>query len=194
MSDTYENNAIVVAAVNKMLNTIAVMPVTNLDFNNANVRLAYNTLMSIDEIVQSDDWAFNSFTGFVFTRDELTKKIPWRKDILRIHKRGYRLIERDGYMFNVVENSFDLGLYIKVDDVAFRIPFNELPVLIRNYITVRASREFQVGNNGSDRIDAYLQEQEFLANSAARDWDLTEGDFNLFGNESVLLANSRRTL
>lgn len=192
MSDTYENNAIVVAAVNKMLNTIAVLPVTNLDFNNANVRLAYNTLMSVDEAVQAEDWSFNYFGGFVFIKDNTTGKIPWRKDIIRIHKRGYKLIERDGYMFNMVNNSFDFGEYIEVDEVAFRIPFHELPVLIRNYIILKAAREFQVGNNGSERIDAYLQEQEYQANISARDWDTTEGDYNMFQNLSVVLANSRR--
>lgn len=192
MSETYENNAIVVAAVNRMLNPIAAMPVTNLDFNNANVRLAYNTLLAISEATQAEDWAFNSFYGFVFTPDSNTKKIPWQNNIIRIHKKGHRFIERDSYLFDIATNNFTFTSPLVVDDVTFQFTFHELPVLIRNYITFKAAREFQIGNNGSDRVDAYLQEKEYEARLAAKDWDLTEGDFNLFKNESVVLANSRR--
>lgn len=192
MSETYENNAIVVAAVNRMLNPIAAMPVTNLDFNNANVRLAYNTLITVSEVVQSEDWAFNSFYGFIFTPEKDSKKIPWQNNILRIHKRGHRFIERDGYMFDMANGTLLFNSPLQVDEVTFHFAFQELPILIRNYITFKAAREFQVGSNGSDRVDVYLQEKEYEARIAAKDWDLTEGDFNLFKNNSVVLANSRR--
>lgn len=191
MTENDTQDSLVIAAINKIIGTSASMPVTGLDFNNANVRLAYNALMNMSELVQAEDWAFNSFFNFAFTPDK-DKKIQYTNNILRIHLRNRPILNRDGYFFDIRNNTFHFDNDLIIDEVVFKFDFKELPVLLRNYIIIRAAREFQTGANGSDRVDAYLQEQEYQAYILARDWDTTEGNYNMFHNLSVLLQNSRR--
>lgn len=191
MTENNVQDSLVIAAINKIIGTSSNMPVTGLDFNNASVRLAYNALMNTSELIQAEDWAFNSFFNFTFTPNK-DKKIPYTNNILRIHLKNRPILNRDGYFFDISNNTFHFDRDLVVDEVVFKFEFKELPVLLRNYIIIKAAREFQTGANGSDRVDAYLQEQEYQAYISARDWDTAEGNYNMFHNLSVLLQNSRR--
>lgn len=179
-------------AVNRILSTIAAPPLNTLeDLTNVNGQLALTCLYNVSQQVQASDWAFNSFENFVF-EPNTEKKIPWPKNIIRIHRRNRILVERDGYMYDQTNATDIFNSPLTVDEVVFYVNFKSLPNPIKTYVTWKAAREFQVGNFSSDRIEAYISEQEGRSLMAARDWDMSVGHYNMFENIDVMLQNDRR--
>lgn len=187
------NENITLAAVNRILATIAVPPLNTLEeLTNVNAQLALSALNNVSEQVQSEDWSFNSLYNFTLIPDANSGKIKYPVNVIRLHLRNRVLVNRDSYVYDVNNQTDIFKSSIMVDEITFKMPFEELPIQIRNYIVAKAAREFQIGNMSSDRVEVYLQEQEARARTLARDWDLSEGNYNMFENTSVLLQNLRR--
>lgn len=140
-------------AVNCLLLSIGNAPVNALDTpGNKDAAIARLTLHNVNREVQAKGWWFNREYAFPLLADA-NGKIAVPSTTLQIEgaDNNYRLIDRDGYMYDCDKRSttFPAGTTVYVDITQF-FAFEKIPQLARNYITARAGRIFQTDTIGSD--------------------------------------------
>ena len=171
-------------AVNEILSSIGSSPVSSLeDDSNIDVINAKRILNGVSQEIQSRGWFFNTLEMIHLDPEDNRNgklNVPCPNSYLRFEAPNYKLIRRNGYFFDVYSqtNVFPEGLDIKI--LVKELPFSELPEQFRKYITVRASRIFQMRYLGDDGLDLHLQTEETAAYADVVDYDLTTGDYNVF--------------
>lgn len=180
-------------AVNEVLSVIGSSPVNSLqDDLNVDVLNAKRILQGVSRQVQSRGWDFNTEDSVTLSPDTQTGLIPCPNNYLTFTASGYKLIRRQGYFFDISSqtNQFPGGLTISL---IRQIDFQELPEIFRKYITVRASRVFQMRYLTSADIDQHLQIEQSSAYADLIDYDLTSGEYNIFEDDQTISQNILRS-
>lgn len=171
-------------AVNEILSSIGSSPVSSLeDDNNVDIINAKRILKGVSTEIQSRGWYFNTLEKIHLDPEDNRYgkvNVPCPNSYLRFEAKDYKLIRRNGYFFDVYSqtNVFTEGL--DIDLLIKELPFDELPEQFRKYITVKASRIFQMRYLGDTDLDAHLQIEETSAYGDVIDYDLTTANYNVF--------------
>ena len=146
-------------AVNILLDAIQVAPVNTLEGAlNVDGLKAIAKLAQVSRTVQTEAWQFNSETGFPLSRngdDEIvvplnTISIAGCRGVFGdVTQRGPRLYDRKRHTFK-----FDQDIKV---DIVLQLPFDELPEFARQYVTIRAAREFQQKEMGDATLDKFSE-------------------------------------
>ena len=181
-------------AVNYMLLSIGETPVNTLDSNATDpiAMVAHKTLHQISRQVQATGLHCNSEYKYPLRRDVNgylhvplnTLKADATDPTVDVVLRGKRLYNRGTHSY-----IFDRDL--EVDLVLF-LPFEELPQVVRDYITVRAVRVFQSKVLGSDTLHSFSLQDEMEARLAMIQEEVDAGDYNILRNTDVMRMNRRR--
>jgi hypothetical protein len=156
--------------------------------------IARQILRSTSREVQSRGWHFNTEKGFLLTPDSegfitlppttlQVDTVDESQDI-DVVLRGNRLYDRRNH-------TFKFGKPIRVDMVIL-LPFEELPEVAREYITIRASRIFQERVVGSDLLSSFSKSDELRTLVALQEMEADTADYNILtDNYSVARVLSR---
>lgn len=181
-------------AVNYLLFSIGETPVNTLDEDATEpiALVAHRTLHQISRQVQAMGLHCNSETDYLLRRDVNgylwvpvnTLKADASDPTVDVVLRGQRLYDRANHTYR-----FDRDL--RVDLVLF-LPFEELPQVVRDYITVRAVRVFQSKVLGSEALHSFSVQDEAEARLAMIQEEVDSGDYNILRNPDVTRMLRRR--
>lgn len=187
-------------AVNRMLWSIGAQPVNSLSgvlpLDPAGAR---QVLHDTSRAVQTQGWWFNKECGWELARD-VNNRFPIPATALQIDPtdRYHDFVERSlsgtRYLYDRENHSFeaaDITSPMKVDVVWF-FPFNELPEVARQYISVRAARTFQAGRVQSEILYQFEASEEQEASGAMKRANRRAADTNIHRGNSRMNRIRRR--
>ncbi len=185
MADATSNLAVTteLEAINTMLRAVGESPISDPDEPQLVTAVnAKSTLRRVSREVQSRGWHFNTERDFPFSLDGASK-IPVGDDVVRIDTWGTdrrkSVTRRGKFLYDLDEHTFVFTADLKCE-VTFVLSFEDIPEAARNYITVKASREFQLSDVGSDGLQFGFDENaEFGALALLQEFEAEHGDYNL---------------
>ena len=180
-------------AVNIMLGVIGELPVNSVDESGVSESsIASNVLHDTSRVVQSLRLECNTDTAYTLVRTVDSKVIvPTNALGLDPCERGKRFVQRAGFLWDKDNHTFILEEDVKVDIVWF-LPFNDLPQVVKTYITVTAARQFQMDVLGSKETDEKLREAHMLAWGELKRQQIDVGDYNMMTSGDWPYENRRQ--
>lgn len=181
-------------AVNEILSSVGSSPVNSLEDDlNVDVLNAKRILKATSIEIQSRGYVFNTLNNVYLSPDSDTGLVPYARDYIRVFTTGYKLVDRSGYFFDLVSSTNEFPEGLTVGELVKELPFEELPVIFRKYITVRAARVFQMRYLTSGDIDAHLQLEESSAYADIVDYELMTGNYNVFNDDQYISQQIQRS-
>ena len=185
-------------AVNVILSTIGEAPLNSLSGSlPVDGTMAKNVLSEISREVQSSGWHFNTHYKSTLTRDT-NNNIPVATNVVRVEldpnlesKSSYDLVQRDGKLFNLANNTDVFDKDFKDVTQVLLLPFNEIPEQAKRYITIRSARVFHDRTLGANTLHKFSQEDEKQALSILRNAESRTGDFSIFDTPEQAYTISR---
>jgi malate synthase len=180
-------------AVNVMLSSIGEAPITNLDATEvpADVPLARQILSNTSREVQSWGWRYNSQYGIQLLPDGANgNKIIVPSNYFRVQvdpassSASLDLVQRGTYLFDRKNNTdaFTSGVTVVATVL---LDFPDLPQVAREYITIRASRQFADRVLGDQNTHMYTTQDEYRAKALMDSEEAEVGQHNIFNNWSI---------
>lgn len=185
-------------AVNEILSAISESPVASLDEDTIDdAQIALNTLRSVSKQVQARGWHFNTDYDYPLTPDSFTGEIVFpltAASVDGMDTSNTDIVKRGGKMYNRETRSFDFSDYGPVKcKIVWLLDFNDLPQLLKSYITLRASRKFASDVMGDEATYRYTKTDENAAWAEALADEARQADLNMLtGSMSVNRVVSRR--
>lgn len=181
-------------AVNEILSSVGSSPVNSLEDDlNVDVLNAKRILKATSIEIQSRGYVFNTLNNVYLAPDSDTGLVPYARDYIRVFTTGYKLVDRSGYFFDLVSSTNEFPEGLTVGELVKELPFEELPVIFRKYITVRAARVFQMRYLTSSDINAHLQLEESAAYADIVDYELMTGNYNVFNDDQYISQQIQRS-
>lgn len=181
-------------AVNEILSSVGSSPVNSLEDDlNVDVLNAKRILKATSIEIQSRGYVFNTLNNVYLSPDSDTGLVPYARDYIRVFTTGYKLVDRSGYFFDLVSSTNEFPEGLTVGELVKELPFEELPVIFRKYITVRSARVFQMRYLTSGDIDAHLQLEESAAYADIVDYELMTGNYNVFNDDQYISQQIQRS-
>lgn len=170
-------------AINDMLGAIGEPSVLQLDETNADVSNAHRILHRINRQVQAKGWNFNIDESKVLTPSLDTRQIVWLPSYLRMQTTGSASAysNRGGYVYDLLLRTdlFDAPITVELIEMK---QFYEMPVVFRDYIVTKASREFNAKFFGSIESETYLREQEQELYQQVMEYEMDTGRYNMMSD------------
>ena len=175
-------------AVNIMLSTISVAPVSTLDVpGDLNVSVAKQMLYDTAREVQSYGYYFNTDTKYPLVRD-VDEHITLPKNVLFVSvDRDYWAYDatlRGLKLYNRSKQSYQFDKNLK-GTVTFFLEWNELPQPAKQYMAIKAARKFQLRMLPDEYTSKYSQQEELEAKAQLEDYDAMERQYNLSDSNPV---------
>lgn len=179
-------------AVNAMLISIGEQPVNTLEVtDNAEVSIARSILHQVSRQTQAVGLLCNSEKNYPLPVDvdgyirlpANTLKVDATDSSIDVVMRGRRLYDRKNHTYK-----FKDTVYV---DIVFFLPFEDLPQVARDYITIRAIRVFQSRVVGSETLYAFTAKDEMDAYMAMVQEEVDHGDYNMLNNPEVQMMLRR---
>jgi hypothetical protein len=147
-------------AVNVMLGTIGEQPVNSLSISTVSeVSIADGMLYDVSREVQTRGWTFNEEDAYPLALSE--GEIPLPINCLKVVVTGESdyIIRRGNRLYNRTKHTYTFTAGVD-STIVFFLSFTDLPQAMRNYITLRAARKFQVRILGSESIEKFTEVDE----------------------------------
>lgn len=180
-------------AVNALLEQIGEAPVSSLNDLALDAAKARNALNRVSREVQARGWHWNT-TFRKLTRDGNNEFVlPTNTlyvDTVRnsfeydVTARGGKLYDRRPFKNTTV---FPDITEIEVKLVEL-LAYSDLPEAARQYIYIRAARQFQEFQLGAQSISQFSADDEYAAQAAVLDAEVSAGDYNYGSSEYRALA------
>ncbi len=169
-------------AINDMLAAIGEPPVLQLDENNADVTNAVRILTRVNRNVQAKGWNFNINESATLVPNT-AGKIRYLPSYIKVLTTGSesKYSNRDGWLYDLI-NQTDIFSGATVVELVDLKPFSEMPVVFRDYIVTKASREFNAKFFGSPESEQYLREQEQELYQQVMEYEMDSGRYNMMSS------------
>lgn len=184
------------SAVNTMLSLIGEAPVTSLTERiTADVSIAINTLDEASAYLQTRGWHWNTDEQ-VTINARTDGKFDWGADWIRFDTLPGRysdidVVRRGDYLYDRY-NSTDIFTQDALEGVVVRfLDWESLPQAARNYIMIRAARQFMVRTIGEETRAGYAMEDERKAMHALEDEESEQTSANILDKGWAPLAARR---
>lgn len=162
----YTTPTTLLEATNAVLATIGELPVNTLpDSGLSEASLARDIVLEVSREVQSQGLHCNTDINYEMIPDiDGYINVPY--NVLKIdgHYRDDDLVVRGNRLYNRKDHTFIFSEPVRVD-VTWLLDFEELPEVVRRYITIRAARLFQKRVVGADSLHKLTEEDEQKAYS-----------------------------
>lgn len=162
--NTYLAPTTELAAVNAMLRSIGEAPIATLaEIDVPDAEIALTTLRSVSREVQVRGWDFNTEEAYslaVNGSGEIT--LPSNTLSVDPTDTTKRYVQRGGRLYDRVEHTYTFTEAVEVD-LILMLPFEELPEAARQYIYVRAARQFQDCTVGDSALHKFQEGDEMRA-------------------------------
>lgn len=175
-------------AVNIMLSTIGEAPVNTIEgTTNVDVSIAKSLLNETSMSIQMEGWNFNTQPDVQLTKDA-DNKVPLPSNTLQcdvINDFRYRnLIIRDGFLFDVDNNTDVFTNDVPKLDLVLAQQFEQIPEYARRYITMKAARRFAARFVGETELTQLVQLDEQEAMIAFKQADSRSEDNNILTSDA----------
>ena len=175
-------------AVNIMLSTISVAPVSTLDVpGDLNVSVAKQMLYDTAREVESYGYYFNTDAKYPLARD-IEHQIVLPKNVLFVSiDRDYWAYDatlRGLKLYNRKEQTYKFDKHL-TGTVTFFLEWEELPQPAKQYMAIKAARKFQLRMLPDEYTSKYSQQEELEAKAQLEDYDAMERQYNLADSNPV---------
>lgn len=189
-------------AVNTMLSIIGEAPLDSLDNGvlHADGAQARSILHRVSKQVQEEGWFFNREENYPLHPDALTQEINIGNDVLSVdtEKTADNITLRGNRLYNMTAHTYKFDAMLNVTLILY-LPFEELPEVAKEYITIRASRRFQAEAVGSETLHSLSEQDEYRARANLMSEHVTNIDVNfsdptlnsMFGTSAVRRITKR---
>lgn len=173
-------------AVNSMLEIIGEQPVNTLTNTGIpEVEAAKTVLHRVNREVQA--WKLHANTEKDYTLPlNGSGQIDLPTNTLNVDATDLSLdvVARGTRLYDLTNHTYSFAAPVKVTITLF-LPFEELPDHARNYIAIRAGRQYQVRYLGSSDIHSLTEKDEAEALREFRRTELANRDISMLDNPSV---------
>lgn len=170
-------------AVNSMLASISEHPVDNLESTLPEAQTALVKLRETSRFIQSDGWSFNKIT-ISLSPDSATGFIVLPKNTLQIYTNSSDIVLRGRRLFNRASNTFIFTSEQSVDVIEALI-WEDLPDVMRRYVTLNASLEYAQNWTGSSEIIRFLSTELNNARIQLNRHETKAENRNLLSNSEI---------
>lgn len=142
--------------------------------------IAKGVLNDISRVVQSLGWAFNTEQDFPLPRDAEGKVTLAPNTLSADVNDIYSDINPIQRGLSIYDKKNHTPIFTKdlIATVILLLPWDELPQAVRYYISIRASRVFQVRMQAGEGVFKYSEQDEFAALVALQSFESDTGDAN----------------
>lgn len=170
-------------AVNILLKAIGEAAVSDLTetAGSADVEAAFTTLQEVSRSVQMEGWTFNTEEEYPIAPDVdgcLTLPAGTLKVDTTGVDRSVRLVMRGNRLYDRRNHTYVFDRPYLVNLVVL-LPFEDLPEVARNYITIKAARRFSDDELGSDTVHRFKISDEEEARVMMEQFDVEDDDTSL---------------
>lgn len=154
-------------AVNVMLETIGASPVARLDgVQNQDVIVARHTLKMVVQELQMEEWHFNTEKNFNLIPDT-DGYINLPANIIRVQPKYHSsdVVVRGQKLYNRADHTYIFDADF-LADITLCLPFDELPLEARTYVTIRAARKLSNNSVGDQQLETWTAQDEARARAA----------------------------
>lgn len=180
-------------AVNLMLDTIGEPPVNSLeDVTDEDVAMAIRMLGVVSRNFQTRGWEFNSETNYPMSPD-INGEITLATNIARLDATnpGIDVTVRGNRLYDKTNRRYTFTQDVKVD-VVWLLPYEEIPQAARDYIAIKAARQFQRRIQGDAVVEQYTAQEELDALTVLIDAEVEAADTNIFNEHAAFRVVNRR--
>ena len=163
-------------AVNMMLENIGESPVSNLnDAGLGDVAVAKDMLGRVNREVQSRGWSWNTDYNYALARDT-NNQVPIPANALEVDSDSndawMDVVVRGGFLWDRFNKRFTFDNSVRCR-ITWLLEFESLPEAARNFIAIKAARQFAKAMLGTEAASRLTQEDEMrsdgqLTNQEAR--------------------------
>ncbi|UCR91170.1 putative tail tubular protein A [Ralstonia phage RpT1] len=180
-------------AVNAIIGSIGEGVVNTLEGDaNVDVLNARRLLAVVSTEVQDKGWTFNVDEAFELVPDTFSNKIVWLPTYLRVLTTGGTpYVNRGGFVYDRLGRTDQFPGRITVT-MTEQVPFEELPLCFRQYITYIAADRFNSQFYGDPGVAEACAKAIIEASNSVQEYEIDYGGYNLFNNDPYFLANSGR--
>lgn len=140
------NNTTTIEAINKMLATIGEAPIQTLEGDQtSDVAIAVTILNDTTRFVQNLGWGWNTDYDYSFARNGSNFHVPIPKNVSHLEFKKVSTIDpvrRGGFVYDRKNKRFEFDAAVVADRVVWTFEFEELPQAARDYVAIKAAREF----------------------------------------------------
>ena len=177
-----------IEAVNIMLGTISVAPVSSIDDSgDLNVSVAKQMLFDTSREVQSYQYYFNTDKKYPLTRNT-DNEIPLPENVLYVSPdrdfQAYQATPRGQKLYNGRDHNYKFDKNITAN-VTFFLKWEELPQAAKQLIAIKAARKFQLRMLPDDYTSKFSQQEELEAKAQLEDYDAMTSGYNLADSNPV---------
>lgn len=177
-----------IEAVNIMLGTISVAPVSSIDDSGSlNVSVAKQMLFDTSREVQTYQYYFNTDKEYPLKKNT-DNEIPLPENVLYVSPDrdywAYKATPRGQKLYNGKDHNYKFDKDIKAD-VTFFLKWDELPQAAKQYIAIKAARKFQLRMLPDDYTSKFSQQEELEAKAQLEDYDAMTSQYNLADSNPV---------
>jgi len=177
-------------AVNIMLETIGEAPVSSLEVATSRVDVGRARAILREQLrsLLQRGWDFNTDRKYTLVADnDGTVQVPPNALMIDPTLRTDDLVERARKLWDRKNHTFTLSRNVDVDVVWF-LDFDECPEAVRFYVTIRSARVFQRRELGDEGIEAFTEQDEFLALTSMREAHEFTRDHSMLNSPEIWRA------
>jgi hypothetical protein len=167
-------------AVNICLSSMGEPVINTLDGASVDAQIASDIVDEVSRSVQAEGWHWNRERHVLSPNSN--KEILLPANTARIDTieddRYTDVIQRGGRLFNRSDNSYSFEKPLKLR-IYVLLPFEDLPLAAKNYVTYKAARLFQQRVLGSETISKFNKEEEGRAWLTLLQAEADTGDYNM---------------
>jgi len=167
-------------AVNICLSSMGEPVINTLDGASVDAQIASDIVDEVSRSVQAEGWHWNRERHVL--SPNANKEILLPANTARIDTieddRYTDVIQRGGRLFNRTDNSYSFEKPLKLR-IYVLLPFEDLPLAAKNYVTYKAARLFQQRVLGSETISKFNKEEEGRAWLTLLQAEADTGDYNM---------------
>lgn len=179
-------------AINALLEQIGEAPVSSLEDLSLDAASAQNTFNRVLREVQVKGWHWNTTfrkltadgnSEFLLPTNALRIDTIGNSFAVNVAVRGDKLYDRRPFKNTTVFTETELE--VKVVEL---LAFTDLPEPARQYVYIRAYRQFQEANLGAQTLSRFTEDDEYSAAATILDDEVDSGDYNYIATEARSLA------
>lgn len=187
-----QNTLTELEAVNVMLTTIGEAPVNTLTTSAvSDVGIARSILTETSREIQSRGWHYNTEKNYPLVPDvngNITVPINFVSvDLASIYDSKYDIVLRGTQVYDRLNRTAVFTETLKATVVQL-FTFDQLPEVVRRYITIRAARKFQDRVVGSSTLHGFAERDELEALVSMKEQESDVAGHNIFNNYDVSRA------
>lgn len=194
MLDTMYTPRTLLDAVNSILAAIGEESVDTLDQDaNADVANSMRLLQVVSSEVQAKKWTFNVDETFELVPEATTGKIAYLPQYLDVTTAGGTpYVNRGGFIWDRL-NKTDTFTGRLVVTMVEQVPFEELPLVFRQFITYKAAHRFNAEYYGEPGVAESTMRSMQELEWACLEYELDYGGYNLFNNDPDFQTKNARS-